>query len=148
MSYYIAYGSNLNKEQMKYRCPTAHVVGNGYLMDYELVFRMYAIIEKASGEKVPITVWSIDSECEKSLDRYEGYPRLYSKETLPVTINGEMYNAMAYIMNANIRPYQKPTESYYRIVVQGYVDMGLELEYLDRGILRTEDALQINSEMR
>lgn len=148
MSYYIAYGSNLNKEQMRYRCPTAHVVGNGYLMDYELVFRMYATIEKAGGGKVPIAVWSIDSECEKSLDRYEGYPRLYRKEILPVTINGETYNAMVYIINANIRPYQRPTESYYRTVAQGYVDMGLEFEYLDRGILRTEDALQINSEMR
>lgn len=144
MSYYIAYGSNLNKEQMRYRCPTAHVVGNGYLMDYELVFRMYATIEKAVGGKVPIAVWSIDSECEKSLNRYEGYPRLYRKEILPVTINGETYNAMVYIMNENVRPYRRPTESYYRTVVQGYVDMGLEFEYLDRGILRTEDALQIN----
>ena len=36
---YIAYGSNLNLEQMAFRCPTAKVVGKSELKDYELLFR-------------------------------------------------------------------------------------------------------------
>lgn len=32
-------------------------------------------------------------------------------------------------------------ESYYKVVLQGYVDMKLEIEYLDRGILRTEEII-------
>ena len=28
---YVAYGSNLNKEQMRYRCPTAKFVGTGII---------------------------------------------------------------------------------------------------------------------
>lgn len=63
--YYIAYGSNLNKRQMKMRCPTARIVGHGYLRDYTLVFRRFATIEKCIGEKVPVTVWYIDDESEK-----------------------------------------------------------------------------------
>lgn len=141
MSFYIAYGSNLNKEQMRFRCPTAKVVGNGYVEDYELTFRLYATIEKAKGKKVPITIWEIDDDCELRLDRYEGYPRLYRKEMVSVDVSGNLYNAMVYIMNGDVRPYQMPTESYYRTVLQGYVDMGLELEYLDKGILRTEEIM-------
>ena len=35
---YIAYGSNLNLEQMKFRCPTAKLVGKGTIENYELQF--------------------------------------------------------------------------------------------------------------
>ena len=31
---YVAYGSNLNKEQMRYRCPTAKFVGTGIIEGY------------------------------------------------------------------------------------------------------------------
>ena len=36
---YFAYGSNLNFEQMAYRCPEATVVGTAKLDGYELAFR-------------------------------------------------------------------------------------------------------------
>ena len=36
---YIAYGSNLNLEQMKFRCPTAKLVGKGTIENYELQFK-------------------------------------------------------------------------------------------------------------
>ena len=39
---YVAYGSNLNLEQMARRCPTAKVVGIGVLKDYQLTFRRVA----------------------------------------------------------------------------------------------------------
>lgn len=32
---YVAYGSNLNKEQMRYRCPAAKFVGTGIIEGYE-----------------------------------------------------------------------------------------------------------------
>ena len=35
---YFAYGSNLNFEQMAYRCPEATVVGTAKLNGYELAF--------------------------------------------------------------------------------------------------------------
>lgn len=33
---YVAYGSNLNIRQMKYRCPGAKLYGTGVIEDYEL----------------------------------------------------------------------------------------------------------------
>ena len=35
---YIAYGSNMNLEQMEYRCPGATVTGKGWLQDHRLFF--------------------------------------------------------------------------------------------------------------
>ena len=44
---YIAYGSNLNLEQMKFRCPTAKLVGKGIVENYELQFK----------ESVMLVIW-------------------------------------------------------------------------------------------
>ena len=39
---YFAYGSNINLEQMDYRCPDATVIGPVTLENYELLFRAAA----------------------------------------------------------------------------------------------------------
>ena len=36
---YLAYGSNINLEQMAFRCPDSKVVTTGMISDYELQFR-------------------------------------------------------------------------------------------------------------
>lgn len=41
---YIAYGSNINLEQMSNRCPNSKVVGKEMLKGYELEFRGVATI--------------------------------------------------------------------------------------------------------
>ena len=43
---YMAYGSNMNLEQMADRCRTAEVVGKGILKNYELLFRGEALDEE------------------------------------------------------------------------------------------------------
>lgn len=80
MSFYLAYGSNLNLEQMAKRCPTAKLVGVGLLEDYRLIFRYYLTIEKQKGSVVPFALWEIDEESEQMLDYYEGFPHFYRKE--------------------------------------------------------------------
>ena len=78
---YFAYGSNINLGQMEYRCPDASVVGPVVLDGYELLFRRggFATIAPKEGEQVQGLLWSITPMCERSLDRYEGYPRFYDK---------------------------------------------------------------------
>lgn len=46
---YIAYGSNINLEQMAYRCPHSKVVGTSEIKDYELKFRGVATIVPQKG---------------------------------------------------------------------------------------------------
>ena len=87
---YFAYGSNINLDQMDRRCPNAQVVGPVVLENYKLLFRSntrnagVATIRPHKGRKVHGLLWKITPECEKSLDIYEGYPRLYEKEDVTV----------------------------------------------------------------
>ena len=37
--YYIAYGSNLNVQQMTWRCPTARIIGTSEVKDYRLMYK-------------------------------------------------------------------------------------------------------------
>ena len=89
-SYYFAYGSNMNLDQMAYRCPAASVVENVRLDGYRLTFcgrgkgSGVATILPEEGSQVEGVLWKITPECEKSLDFYEGYPHLYGKETVLV----------------------------------------------------------------
>lgn len=102
---YIAYGSNLNLNQMKYRCPTAKLLGVGVVKNYELQFKgmphcSYATIAPSNGKSVSVALWELQPRDEKLLDRYEGYPSHYFKQDLPVKLNnGSELTAMVYIMN-------------------------------------------------
>ena len=133
---YIAYGSNLNIEQMSWRCPTATIWGKGILKDWTLIFRSmrgpaYATIKKDAGSLVPGVVGELDRRSEFSLDRYEGYPSFYHKEDIEVTMdNGEAITGMAYIMNQQAVP-GIPSKSYVRTIMEGYLDNNLNLGYLE-----------------
>lgn len=126
---YIAYGSNMNKEQMSARCPNAKPIGKTILKNYKLVFKGVADIEKIEGEEVPVALWEITKECEKALDIYEGYPRLYRKEYVQIEIDGKIELAMVYVMNYSKGA--KPSEYYYKVIKQGYKDFGIDMEPLE-----------------
>ena len=68
---YIAYGANLNKSNMKYRCPKAVSIGSSKIKDYKLIFNNVASIVKSPGDHVEVGLWKITNICEKSLDRFE-----------------------------------------------------------------------------
>lgn len=134
---YVAYGSNLNLQQMGWRCPTAKVVGIGKIENHQMLFNGVATIEPKEKASVPVAVWSIQPNDEKSLDRYEGYPSYYRKEDIKVKMaNGEEITAMVYIMNRG-RPCL-PSHGYFETIRQGYKDVGLDLAYLKQALEYTE----------
>ena len=74
---YFAYGSNMNLDQMEFRCPAAAVKENVRLDGYRLAFCGrhpgcgVATILPEQGSHVDGVLWKITPECEHSLDRYE-----------------------------------------------------------------------------
>ena len=133
MRYYLAYGSNLNRAQMRHRCPDAYPVGTCLLKNHKLVFRRgFLTIEPDQGSSVPVAVWAISREDEKNLDRYEGYPRFYYKREFPLVFSGLegdkvkeiIVDGMAYIMTDGF-PIQKPSETYMRTCMEGYLNFGI-----------------------
>ena len=66
--FYIAYGSNLSREQMAFRTPDAEIVGTAVLKGWRLLFRQYATIKKNSKFETPVLVWKISEQDEKNLE--------------------------------------------------------------------------------
>ncbi len=141
---YIAYGSNLNLQQMQYRCPTAKLVGTGEIQDYELQFKgsargAHATIAPSPGKSVPVAVWTLRRRDEGLLDCYEGYPHYYFKQTIPVKMQNKTIEGMAYIMDQKM-DFGAPTRQYLETVRQGYRDCGLDSAVLEQAY---KDSLEL-----
>ena len=132
--YYIAYGSNLNVRQMRLRCPSATVLGTANLHDWELLFKgsktgSYLTIEPCEKGTVPVAIWEVTEQDEKSLDCYEGYPSFYYKKEIRVQYCGirtgrrRTVNAFVYIMHED-RPIGVPSVTYMQTCLRGYDDFG------------------------
>lgn len=127
--FYIAYGSNLNVQQMKDRCPGAYQIGSTVLKDYRITFRSnwrvgVANIEPRKGSEVPVGIWSITSEDERRLDRYEGYPTLYTKKVMMIKLPDlRTVPAIVYVMTPG-KLWSKPSPYYLNTIKQGYQDFG------------------------
>ena len=142
---YIAYGSNLNLDQMAHRCPTAKVVGTAELEGYELLFRgshgcAVATVEKKVDSSVPVLIWELEPQDEAALDRYEGYPYLYRKEWVTVEHSGKPTKVMVYIMNDG-RPLGAPGNYYYEVVRDGYMTAGFDTSLLRKAAKRSRVAI-------
>ena len=136
--FYIAYGSNLNMQQMSRRCQDAKFVGTGMIDNYELVFRgsrhsAVATVEPKSGSKVPVGIWEISDRDERSLDVYEGFPRLYVKKPMLISQDNVQHETMLYVMNDGY-DYGMPNSRYYNTILQGYNDCHLDSRYLKESV--------------
>ena len=128
--YYLAYGSNLNVKQMKWRCPNARAVGTAVIENYELLFKgsktgSYLTIEPKEGSSVPVAVWEVTESDERALDRYEGFPDFYYKKEIMIDFKGiktgktRRRKSFVYIMHEE-RKIGIPTTRYYFTCLEGY----------------------------
>lgn len=88
---YFAYGSNMDVEQMRDRCPGAEILSTAVLPDYKFALdsKGCATVIPCEGKEVYGVLWSINREDERALDRYEGVAEgCYGKEMLKVCCEG------------------------------------------------------------
>ena len=146
--YYIAYGSNLNKEQMALRCPGAKVMCTGIIENYKLVYRgsktgAYATIIPCKGEHVPVAVWKINKDHDRALDIYEGFPTFYYKKNIKVLYDGHLYiNGMVYIMFDEAKV-GRPSMRYLETCSKGYLDCGLDMMKFEESIVRNNEEIAL-----
>ena len=129
---YAAYGSNLNLMQMGWRCPSARVVGTGFITGYRLEFRRYLTIVPDEKGEVPVALWELTDQDEKALDQYEGFPHFYHKEMICVETKTGAVKALVYIMNSG-EP-ALPTSYYLDAVKVGYDCCGFDKFYLKEAL--------------
>lgn len=138
--YYIAYGSNLNYENISSWCQNAEIIGKSILHGYKLAFKgsadrySYLTLEHDENEAVPIGIYKLKQSDIKMLDKYESFPELYSKEYLDVLVDGKKIKVLVYVMNKKF-DYHIPNDMYFQTCVDGYEDFGFDVKYL-------EDALE------
>ena len=141
---YIAYGSNLNIDQMLMRCPTARVLGTAEIRDYELLYKgsrtgSYLTIEPKEGGRVPVAIWSVTEEDEQALDRYEGCPTFYYKTEMRLPVRsirtGKVRNltCFVYIMHED-RHVGLPTLTYVNTCLEGYRAFGFDRNLLYQAV--------------
>ena len=126
---YIAYGSNMNAAQMKKRCPNSDWLGVACLEGWTLTLPFFANIEPSANGRVPVRVWGLTAEDEKSLDRREGVDHgNYYKQNLNITFNGQTVSAMVYIMTDEYkkRTDKKARDGYVDTILEGYKECGFE----------------------
>ena len=138
--YYIAYGSNMDLDQMSYRVKDSIYIGTGYLEDYKLEFKSrYATIREEDSFKVPVVIFGISEEDERLLDRYEGYPELYYKKEVEIILNDslEKLKCMVYIMEKNYDKYQIPEVSYYLNMEKSYKIFKFDIDILENALIES-----------
>lgn len=135
---YVAYGSNLNVEQMKRRCPDAKILSAGYIENHRLAFTCaggsgsYLTIEDFKGGVVPVVIWTVSAQDERNLDRYEGFPTFYRKENITVMLPDGSSDSECFVYIMNALSYGIPTMQYINTCIGGYQHFGFDARYIEQ----------------
>ena len=141
---YIAYGSNLSEDQMKWRCPQCKLIETGWLNDWRLMFKgelpySYATVEEWEGYKVPVAIYEITAADERRLDRYEGYPKHYKKLEVEVETAAGKVKGLMYVKPEEER-LNPPDSHYYAAIYLAYEQLGFDVGILESA-LKFSDSL-------
>lgn len=134
---YLAYGSNMNIEDMKKRCPDAELVTTGQIDEWRLLFKGehgYATIDPDYHYSVPVVVWNIGERDVKALDLYEKDSVIYRKGTLTAVTKKGKITGMVYIMMTPDKPDKKPSDEYIDTLKQAYKEHDLPMERLEEAL--------------
>lgn len=130
MKLMLSYGMNSNLDQMRYRCPQAISLGRYDIQDHRLVFRGVADVVPSPGDVLQTVLWEITDECEAALDLLEGYPDFYTKKYIDVVVHGKVMSAMIYHMLPEFDYVASPSNSYVRLLEEGYEIHGLDTDQI------------------
>ena len=126
---YFAYGSNLNRDDMRARCPGAHPGVPARLDGWKLTFRGVANIEPSAGATVHGALWWLTDADVSSLDAYEGAPSHYVQRRVKVETTGGPIEAMTYVMT-RASYVGLPSPWYLDRIATGFRQWGLPMKPL------------------
>jgi gamma-glutamylcyclotransferase (GGCT)/AIG2-like uncharacterized protein YtfP len=106
-NYYFAYGSNMDADQMRERCPDSELVGVAILKNYKLGFTIYsptracgcADIVPSDSDSVYGLLYKLSDADLIALDTFEGHPVHYRRiavvvETADGPVTAESYEVV------------------------------------------------------
>lgn len=134
MYYYFAYGSNMNKTQMKKRCPNARGLGKAILKGYKFIIntRGVATVIESKDDYVEGVLYEVTDDCLASLDCYEGVSsKLYERKELKVEYENKIINAYIYIATCKEES-KNSRENYIETILDGSKDFNLSDDYIKK----------------
>ena len=136
-SAYFAYGSNLSQSQMSARCPGSSVEGVAVLREHRLAFSRYskgwdggvADVVADANNSVWGLLYSVTPKDLEQLDRYEGYPTMYSRfQTRLDGPQGPVDDVWVYYVVDKV-DFILPDPGYLSIIKLAAEDLGFPEEY-------------------
>ncbi|MER9880998.1 gamma-glutamylcyclotransferase family protein [Mesorhizobium sp. M0118] len=143
---YFAYGSNMDPEQMRERCPDAEAVGIGLLQEYDLCFPRLSknrncgvsSVEPRAGSNTWGVVYRLSAPDIIRLDKSEGFradrhadENAYNRVEVIVTLNGIPAKVHTYIATRQ-DGVPLPNAAYLKHIRDGARHHGLPADYLAR----------------
>lgn len=127
---YFAYGSNISEHRMTIERNIKFLSRKfAILEDYKLVFNKvsknncylgFANIVKSKNSIIEGALYEMTESDLKIIDRFEGFPNHYYKETVEVACDGKVVQAVVYIANNNmVRENIKPDKKYLGYILEG-----------------------------
>jgi len=156
---YFAYGSNMDWDQIRERCPSARFLGIAVLLDHRLAFSRYsssstrkcgvADAVKYEGKQVWGVVYDIDERDIGNLDKKEGFQlgrrnNSYQREQRHVFLDGNQEKPLAvgiYFATPQPGPHL-PSQKYKDLILSGAKYWHLPKDYI-RDIL---EPIQVQEE--
>jgi gamma-glutamylcyclotransferase (GGCT)/AIG2-like uncharacterized protein YtfP len=133
---YFAYGSNLDLEQMRDRCPGAEPLGVARLGGQKLTFAGsslgwgggVATLVPARRRTVPGLVYELTDDDLARLDLYEGHPFVYERRSVRVDLEGRRVRAITYVRPATRRAL--PSTPYLTKIARAYLRLGFDIAHI------------------
>ena len=130
---YLAYGSNMDINQMDYRCPNSYMFDNIIVDNYKFVLDVAGVasIIPSEGDKVEAILWAVHELDVETLDRYEGVSLgCYEKTTMPIVIDGAELDVLVYfsLRDLNNHGYRS---GYMSRIIQAAIDADFSEEYIE-----------------
>jgi gamma-glutamylcyclotransferase len=132
---YFAYGSNLDREQMRSRCPGGRFLGCACLPGYDLGFGGYsrtwasavATVALSPGARVLGGLYELEPEDLAALDDYEGHPTFYVRTSARISMSGHTARrAMVYRLHRHRTRPGKPSLHYLKRIAAAYDALGYD----------------------
>ena len=136
---YFAYGSNMDRSQMRKRCPGARFIDVVYLPGYRLAFTRFsprwgggvADIVQHPGKKVWGLLYAMNSKVLEKLDRYEDYPHGYDRIQVEVFNSAVSYTGVWAYRVVQKMDFVPPTTRYYEIIKKAALRHAFPADYLE-----------------
>jgi gamma-glutamylcyclotransferase (GGCT)/AIG2-like uncharacterized protein YtfP len=135
-----AYGSNLDEQQMRQRCPDAVVLGRARLPNHALVFGGFsarwdgpvASLGRLAGAELHGLLYGLTQADLTRLDACEGVPFAYGRVTkMVVDERGRRRRAQVYLLAGEVEM-GEPGRRYYGVIRSAYARLGFDDALLRR----------------